>query len=192
MAEALAYEPGAPVADTGPAAPKDRRTDVEAPTRRVADNVVALMRSFGRAKARFAAAAEQDVEWSAQLILRQLQHTGPMRAGALADCLRSDPSTVSRQVAAMVKDGLLERRADPEDGRASILVLTDRADAALAHHEQQRVEHFARILADWTDRDLSSFADLLARFTTDFDAAQATFATPERSAARHASAEGKN
>ena len=60
-------------------------------------------------------------------MLKCLQTEGPLRAGALADCLQSDPSTVSRQVAALVKDGLLERRADPDDGRASLLVLTDAA-----------------------------------------------------------------
>src|SRR5690242_21123048 len=85
------------------------------PAGEVADTVVQLMRSFQRAKARYLALARHDVEWSAQLILRQLAHNGPMRASAIADCLQSDPSTVSRQVATMVKDGLLERRSDPED-----------------------------------------------------------------------------
>jgi DNA-binding MarR family transcriptional regulator len=168
--------------------------DPGAPVRQVADNFVALMRSFGRAKARFLAAAEHDVEWSAQIILRQLAANGPMRASGLADCLHSDPSTVSRQVAALVKDGLLERRADPEDGRASILVLTPRADDVIARHEQTRLEHFAAMLADWSDRDLRRFADLLARFTADFDSASATIRTanPEQTAPRHVSAEGKN
>jgi DNA-binding MarR family transcriptional regulator len=165
-----------------------------APVRQVADNFVGLMRSFGRAKARFLAAAEHDVEWSAQIILRHLSVNGPMRASALADCLQSDPSTVSRQVAALVKDGLLERRADPEDGRASILVLTPRAGDVIARHEQLRLEHFAAMLADWSDRDLHTFAELLARFTLDFDSASTTIrpANPEQSAPRHVSAEGKN
>src|SRR5664279_3483631 len=90
----------------------------------VADTFMSLMRSFNRAKARMLAAAQHDVEWSAHMVLRCLANDGPMRSSALADCLQSDPSTISRQVAAMVKDGLLERRADPEDGRASLLVLT--------------------------------------------------------------------
>ena len=67
-----------------------------------------------------------------------------MRAGALAECMQSDPSTVSRQVAALVKDGLLERRADPADGRASLLVLTEKADAVLADHDRVRLEYFAQ------------------------------------------------
>jgi DNA-binding MarR family transcriptional regulator len=164
------------------------------PVRQVADNFVALMRSFGRAKARFVAAAEHDVEWSSQIILRHLATNGPMRASALADCLQSDPSTVSRQVAALVKEGLLERRAEPEDGRASILVLTPLADEVIERHEQARLDHFAAMLADWNERDLRRFADLLARFTVDFETASSTIrtTTPEQTASRHVSAEGKN
>src|SRR5581483_774589 len=93
---------------------------------------------------------------------------GPMRASALAECLRSDPSTISRQVAALVKDGLLERRADPEDGRASLLVPTPKAQAVLADHDEIRIEHFTRMLSGWSDEDLRSFAELLRRFTNDY------------------------
>jgi DNA-binding MarR family transcriptional regulator len=156
----------------------------------VADNFVALMRSFARAKARFMAAAEHDVEWSAQIILRQLANAGPMRASALAECLQSDPSTVSRQVATLVKEGLLERQADPEDGRASILALTPKADGVIAQHEQLRVQHFAGMLADWDERDLARFADLLRRFTQDFELSSTNIGT-EAAARRHASAERK-
>ena len=137
----------------------------------VADNFVALMRSFNQARTRMLAAAAHDVEWSAHVLLRALANEGPMRAGALAECVRSDPSTVSRQVATLVRDGLLERRADPVDGRASLLVLTPRADDVLAEHDEIRLQHFARMLADWSERDLRRFATLLQRFTADFESA---------------------
>jgi DNA-binding MarR family transcriptional regulator len=135
----------------------------------VADTFVGLMRSFQRAKARYLAAAEHDVEWSSQMVLRLLAHEGPMRAGAIAGCLQSDPSTISRQVATMVKEGLLERRADAEDGRASILALTAKADAVIAEHERLRRSHFAEMLSDWDEGDLSRFATMLRRFTQDFE-----------------------
>jgi DNA-binding MarR family transcriptional regulator len=143
------------------------RTDVVA----VADNFVALMRTFNKARARMIAAAENDVEWSSHVLLRCLHTEGPMRASAIADVLQSDPSTVSRQVATLVKDGLLERRADPADGRASILVLTPEADTVLAEHERIRLEYFARMLEGWSDADLRRFAGLLGRFTEAYDSA---------------------
>jgi DNA-binding MarR family transcriptional regulator len=112
-----------------------------------------------------------------------------MRSSALAECIQSDPSTVSRQVAALVKDGLLERRADPEDGRASLLVPTAKADAVLAEHDEIRLQHFSRMLSDWDDRDLRQFAGLLQRFTIDFDEANHDWLT-ERVATPTASPEG--
>jgi DNA-binding MarR family transcriptional regulator len=166
-------------------APDQPRTPVD----EVADTFVDLMRAFGKAKARFMAEAEHDVEWAAHMLLRHLANEGPMRAGALADAVHSDPSTVSRQVAALVRDGLLERRADPEDGRASILALTEKADAVLADHEQRRRTHFAAMLADWNERDLHRFAGLLRRFTKDFDRTSSTLIS-ERIADRRRSAEG--
>jgi DNA-binding MarR family transcriptional regulator len=161
------------------------------PVVEVADTFVDLMRSFGRAKARFMAEAAHDVEWSAQMLLRHLANEGPMRASALAESLHSDPSTVSRQVAALVRDGLVERRADPEDGRASILVLTGKADDIISEHEDRRLKHFASMLSDWSDRDLHRFAVLLRRFTSDFDKSSHSLIS-ERAAARRSSAEGNS
>src|SRR5262245_11500612 len=61
---------------------------------------------------------------SAFILLKNLIHMGPSRSSALAAAVHSDPSTVSRQVAALVRDGLVERRADQDDGRASLLAAT--------------------------------------------------------------------
>jgi DNA-binding MarR family transcriptional regulator len=153
------------------------------PLAEVADNFVGLMRSFQRAKARYMAEASHDVEWSAQVVLRLLAHEGPMRASSIAGALHSDPSTVSRQVATMVKDGLLERRADPEDGRASILALTSKADAVIAEHQRVRLAHFATMLSDWDEHDLSQFALMLRRFTDDFEKSNATLVSAPTGAA---------
>src|SRR5690349_7249783 len=95
--------------------------------RAVADTFVDLVRAFNRARAQMLAAAAHDVEWSGHVVLKVVANAGPMRSSDVAECLHSDPSTISRQVAGLVKEGLLERRADPVDGRASLLVTTERA-----------------------------------------------------------------
>jgi DNA-binding MarR family transcriptional regulator len=136
----------------------------------LADSFVRLTRAFTRARARLIAAAQHDVEWTAQLILKTIAtNGGPMRAAELADALQSDPSTVSRQVATLVKEGYLERRADPADGRASLLALTEHAHDLLTEHEQIRLEYFARVLEGWSDADVKRFAALLQRFTDDYE-----------------------
>lgn len=167
------------------------QTETQAPPRpevaAVADNFVALMRTFSKARAKLIAATEHDVEWTAHNVLKCLHNEGPMRAGAVAEVLRSDPSTVSRQVATLVKEGLIERRSDPEDGRASLLVLTPRADAVLADSDRGRLEHFAQMLDGWSDTDLRRFAALLDRFTQAYEAANDQFIN-ERVSARSARA----
>jgi DNA-binding MarR family transcriptional regulator len=143
----------------------------------VADSLIALMRSFGKARARILAAAEHDVEWSSHMVLKCIQSCGQLRATELAEHLQSDPSTVSRQVAALVKDGLVERRADPDDGRASLLALTPQADSVLAEHDQIRLDFFAQVLDGWSDAELRRFAGMLHRFNAAYEVANSTWIT---------------
>lgn len=135
----------------------------------VADSFTVLMQTFMKARNQILAAAGGEVDWSAHILLRALRIEGPIRAGALAETVRSDPSTVSRQVASLVKHGLLERRADPQDGRAALLVLTARAHEVLAGQDKLRLEHYAASLETWTDDELDQFAAMLRRFSDDYD-----------------------
>jgi DNA-binding MarR family transcriptional regulator len=135
----------------------------------VADSVVDLLRTVRRAKARLLAAAGNDVESATQVLLRTVAAEGPMRASALAVSVQSDLSTVSRQTAALVAGGLLERRADPVDGRASLLAVTEAGQTVLAEHAQARAEFFAQVLAGWGAEELDQFTHLLQRFTAAYD-----------------------
>ncbi len=134
-----------------------------------ADTFSRLTRSSVRTRQQFLAAAKQNVEWSASVIITCVAREGPLRASALAEAVQSDPSTISRQVATLVKDGLLERRADPIDGRASLLVVTPRGKAAYRAQMEMRNEHFAAMLTGWNERDLRRLTVLLRRFTDDYD-----------------------
>ena len=173
------------------ALPADELGDVSDDLIAVSDSFVRLMRAFARTKAQLLAAAEHDVEWSAQMVLRCLANSGPVRSSVVAEHLQADPSTVSRQVAALVKDGLIERRADPEDGRATLLVLTDQAGVVLKRHDDLRYHHFAKMLSSWSERDLAKFAGLMRRFTEDYETATTELLT-ERAAIQPRSAEGNS
>lgn len=106
-------------------------------------------------------------DWNTRVMLAKIVMSGPKRVTELADILSTDASTVSRQAAAMVKDGLLERQADPADGRASLLVATDRGREAMDRFRAGRSRELAALLEDWTPDDCTTFARLLERFTTD-------------------------
>jgi DNA-binding MarR family transcriptional regulator len=135
----------------------------------VTDSFIDLQRTVRRSKARLLAAAGNDVESATHLLLHTVESEGPMRASALATSVHSDLSTVSRQVAALVSRGLLERRADQSDGRACVLAVTDAGRAAIAEHDRGRQAFFDEVLAGWSADELRQFGRQLDRFTAAYD-----------------------
>ena len=135
----------------------------------VAGSFIGLQRTVRRSKARLNAAAGDDVESATQGLLHVVAAEGPLRASALASSVHSDLSTVSRQVAALVSRGLLERQADQLDGRASLLAVTGAGRAAIAEHERGRQAFFDEVLAGWTTQEMRQFAEQLERFTAAYD-----------------------
>ena len=88
------------------------------------------------------------------MLLFQLCKDGPQRSSALAATVCVDPSTVSRQIADLVDLGLVERRADPQDGRASLLAATEAGQERHRLLHERRDRAFAVMLADWSDEDV--------------------------------------
>ncbi len=95
-----------------------------------------------------------------------------MRSGTLAEAMYSDASTISRQVAGLVKRGLLRREADPDDGRASVLTVTEAGREMAVHLRTLRNEMIGRIMTDWDHADREQFAVLFHRFVDDYEAAR--------------------
>ena len=100
-------------------------------------------------------------------VLAELQERGPMRVGEIAQALGTDPSTVSRQVTALVETGMVERRADPGDGRSHLLAATESGAQRCAAGRHHRVEVIATILARWPEDSRYRLAELLGRFADD-------------------------
>jgi len=167
---------------------RGRRAEVAS----VADSVIDLLRTVRRSKARLLAAASDDVDSATQILLRTVAVEGPMRSSALAASVQSDLSTVSRQVTALVTRGLLERRADPVDGRASLLVVTDAGQAVIAEHVHARTAFFEQVLSGWSPEEMGQFVHLLERFTTAYDTTHTHWMTgaTRQSARTGASEEG--
>jgi DNA-binding MarR family transcriptional regulator len=81
-----------------------------------------------------------------------------------------DPSTVSRYVAQLARAGYVERRPDPQDGRA-VQIAASEAGTALAHEiGARRQAGIVGALAAWDPVDLATLVTLLARLNDDLDA----------------------
>jgi DNA-binding MarR family transcriptional regulator len=100
---------------------------------------------------------------SAMLLLFPLM-SAPQRPGSLAELAHADPSTISRQVAELVRGGLVRREPDPSDGRASLLAITDSGREVCAQMRRLRRELLAAAVAGWTDTEVATFGELLNRF----------------------------
>ncbi len=109
------------------------------------------------------------LEPSAYVLLSTLISSGPLRSGALADELMMDPSTVSRHVAQLVSRGLIERQADPSDGRVSLLAATDTGRAKALRIRKRRNANLGSIVADWPEAERAEFARLLAKFVDGYE-----------------------
>jgi DNA-binding MarR family transcriptional regulator len=136
---------------------------------RVGTAVVRLFRLIERKHAQRQAAHPDALERATYYLLVHLVKGGPQRAVALAEAVRSDPSTISRQVAQLVRLGLVERTADPEDGRATLLVATAEGHRVFEENRRLRNEHIAALLATWAPADRETLGELLTRFVTDYE-----------------------
>jgi DNA-binding MarR family transcriptional regulator len=96
----------------------------------------------------------------------------PRRVSLLADCVHSDVSTVSRQVTLLVSHGLLDKVADPLDGRAFMVSLSAEGEALVERLKASRGEWFRLMLHDWEPAEAEAFGDYLERFATSFEASR--------------------
>jgi len=100
-------------------------------------------------------------------LLFKLERHGdsPLRVTDLADLLGVDPPTVTRKVQHLERLGFVTRGADAEDGRATRIQLTqdgrDTLDRVLKAHR----EFLARLFEQWSEKELSTFASMLGRFS---------------------------
>jgi DNA-binding MarR family transcriptional regulator len=99
-------------------------------------------------------------------VLRLLAKRGPLHSSVLADTMFVDRSIISRQVKQLQELGLVETRADPEDGRARYVAATDEAIARLATIRGSDKLVIFTHMNSWPEEDLLTFAGYLKRLTT--------------------------
>jgi DNA-binding MarR family transcriptional regulator len=99
--------------------------------------------------------------------LARLDRTGPATPGALAKVEQISPQSMGATIAALEARGLVERHADPADGRRVVLSVTGAGLELLRNKRGARTEQLAQALsAGFTAaelRQLAAAAPLLER-----------------------------
>ena len=123
-----------------------------------------LIRRVKRMIGERARAIHPDLHPGQYLMLSSLRHGGPQRAGVLAEAFAMDKGAVSRSVQQLVDLGLVERTADPDDRRASLLAVTDEGVARFEAVGRERSARFDQRMVDFSDAELSQLVDLMVRY----------------------------
>jgi len=96
-----------------------------------------------------------------------LADEGPLSMGRLARLAHMDVGMATRRVQALLEAGLVTRRADPSDGRVSVIAATAKGGRAAGALHEVRRDHLARALSGWSAAELRQFDHLLTKFLSD-------------------------
>jgi DNA-binding MarR family transcriptional regulator len=106
--------------------------------------------------------AEHRFPLSQSSVLGRLDRDGPCSIGDLATAERVRPQSMTQTIADLESCGLIERRADPSDGRRALVELTARGRQTLTEDRRHREGWLARAIAeDLTEHEQRLLADAL-------------------------------
>jgi DNA-binding MarR family transcriptional regulator len=121
----------------------------------------------GRAARRALRLTGMNWTYSALMILEGMKDNPTMRMSQLAEYVGTTPPTVTKLVRELEHRGLIARRPDAGDGRASILSLTEKGRQVAEEIWHARLEGLRQVIADWDEADMQSFLSLFARLRAD-------------------------
>ena len=141
--------------------PPDQGASVQPPddsTEALFDSLLGLMRLL-----RSFTPEVMPLPWAQFIVLRRLARSpGDVRLTGVTDGLGYDISVMSRQINALIDDGLVARVRDPNDGRAWLLHLTEAGQARLDEASKRCLAVVRESLSTFADDDLALGARLIS------------------------------
>ncbi|MHB1063444.1 MAG: MarR family winged helix-turn-helix transcriptional regulator [Georgenia sp.] len=156
-----------------PSTADQRGTDVD----RVLEQLVLYgrrVRHFGATVARACGLQPTQV-----YLLSLVHRANECRLTAIAEQQFVDPSVISRQIGTLERDGLLRRRPDPEDRRASLVSLTDLGRDRLARVRAAHLAVISETLQDWSTERIAQFAKDFEELTSTAETVYGRLATTQ-------------
>ena len=95
---------------------------------------------------------------------------GPLNLKQLAEAFRLDPSTVNRQVNALLRTGLVERVPDPSGAVARVLRPTAEGLDLLRRDRAILQTQVAQVLDGWDDSEVDTLHRMLEKLNTSIEA----------------------
>jgi DNA-binding MarR family transcriptional regulator len=151
-------------ADAKPASSPSGSNGAVSPAHGVVEPLTMVVRwTRNRSYERISREAGIAIDRSAITILGNLFRSGPIRLSELATLIGLDRSTVSRQVAAVVAAGYVQRIEDKRDARAALLSLTREGQAIRKKLDDAWHTVAMTLVADWDAEDQLHLGRLLSR-----------------------------
>jgi MarR family transcriptional regulator for hemolysin len=96
-------------------------------------------------------------------VLRALADGRSLSQTELAQAARVEQPTMAETLARMVRDGVVQREPDPDDGRATLISITRRSRSRFAKARAALVDGEREAMAGLTDAEKTLLRDLLRR-----------------------------
>ncbi|NYH80908.1 DNA-binding MarR family transcriptional regulator [Actinopolyspora biskrensis] len=147
-------------ADAGAGSSDEERDSAAA---EVEQELAMMFRRARKMSSSVATEVHPELDPASYSLLLMVADSGSLRAMDMAERIGLDKSTVSRQIAHLVRLDLLRRVPDPEDGRARLIQLSDSGRARLDEARKCRSRRLRADFAQWSTDDLHQFARLLGK-----------------------------
>ena len=138
---------------------------------RLEEEVGVLIRRVKRVIGERARAVHPDLQPASYLMLSFLASEGPQRSSVVSERFGVDKGAISRQVQHLFDLGLLDRAADPADGRAMLISASPEAVRRMEAISRDRRRWLDEQLGDWSEADLRGFVTALGRYNAALDRA---------------------
>lgn len=137
---------------------------------RIAESAARLRLAIVRTARRLRQEAGADLSPTLIAALASIDRLGPITPSELADVERVKRPTATRIAAALEKDGLIERAADPADGRACLLSASREGRSLLKRVRSRKNAYISRRLRKLGEEDVDTLeraAEVLERMLED-------------------------
>lgn len=142
------------------------RKAVTTPPQELTERAARLRLAITRTARRMRQEAGSELGPSAVAALATIERAGPLTPSELAKHERIQRPTATRVLSRLTEMRLVERAADPTDGRCSIVTVTPEGRALLTRLRKRKNAYLARRMRDLPDGDVAALeraAEILER-----------------------------